>query len=196
MINQFETRINIIMSAKIYTKTGDRGTTGLVGGNRISKSDIRLNAYGTTDELNAHIGLLMALNADNTVNQLLLRVQNTLFVVGSKLASDEKGKAYTDNLQFSEEDIIQLEKTIDLYDSELLPLKNFVLPSGSELVAQCHVARAVCRRAERCVVRLSETEEIEPLIVQYLNRLSDFLFVLSRKLAKNQGIEENFWFPA
>lgn len=183
------------MGAKIYTKTGDKGATGLVGGNRISKSHIRLDAYGTVDELNAHIGLLVALNSDEAVNQLLLKVQNTLFVVGSKLASDEKGRAYTDELKFSEEDIIFLETAIDLYDKELSPIKNFVLPGGSALVSQCHVARAVCRRAERCVVRLAETTEIEPLIVQYLNRLSDYLFILSRKLAKNQGIEEIYWIP-
>ncbi|MCL1821195.1 MAG: cob(I)yrinic acid a,c-diamide adenosyltransferase [Prolixibacteraceae bacterium] len=183
------------MSAKIYTKTGDKGETGLVGGNRILKSDIRLDAYGTVDELNAHIGLLMNMNADDSVNQLLLKVQNALFVVGSKLASDEKGKVYTAKLVFSQKDIDTLEEAIDAYDRELPPLKNFVLPGGSALVSQCHVARAVCRRAERSVVRLNETADVEPLIIQYLNRLSDYLFVLSRKLAKNQGIEEIYWFP-
>jgi cob(I)alamin adenosyltransferase len=181
------------MGFKIYTKTGDDGTTGLVGGNRVSKSNLRLDAYGTVDELNAYIGLLHSMINDTKIQELLLLVQNKLFVIGSKLASDEKGMAITDSLDCSGKDIQVLEKAIDEYDAELPALTQFILPGGSTLVSYCHVARTVCRRAERRVVQLAETTPVEELIVQYLNRLSDYLFVLSRKVAKDQGVKENPW---
>jgi len=181
------------MGFKIYTKTGDDGTTGLVGGNRVRKSNLRLDAYGTVDELNAYIGLLHSMITDAKIQELLLLVQNKLFVIGSKLASDEKGKLITDGLDCSGNDIQVLEKAIDEYDAELPALTQFILPGGSMLVSYCHVARTVCRRAERRVVQLAETTPIEELIVQYLNRLSDYLFVLSRKVAKDQGVKENPW---
>jgi cob(I)alamin adenosyltransferase len=181
------------MSFKIYTKTGDDGTTGLVGGNRVSKSNLRLDAYGTVDELNSHLGMLCALVVAVDVRELILDIQNKLFVIGSKLASDDKGKHITGNLGCTTDDIRVLEQAIDAYDAELPALQNFILPGGSVSVSQCHIARTVCRRAERLVVHLSESAEIDALIIQYLNRLSDFLFVLARKLSKDQGIDEIPW---
>jgi cob(I)alamin adenosyltransferase len=181
------------MSFKIYTKTGDDGTTGLVGGNRVLKSNLRLDAYGTVDELNAHIGLLISIINDPAIGELLTEIQNKLFVVGSKLASDEKGKQITDGLACTIDDIVRLEKAIDQYDAELPPLTQFILPGGSLQVSYCHIARTVCRRAERRVVQLAESTEIDNNIVQYLNRLSDYLFVLSRKVSKDQGIKEIVW---
>lgn len=181
------------MGFKIYTKTGDDGTTGLVGGNRVRKSHIRLDAYGTVDELNSHVGLVCSMTENREVTQLLLDVQNKLFVIGSRLASDEKGREITERLKYSDEDIEKLEKAIDHYEQELEPLQNFILPGGSPLVSHCHIARTVCRRAERLVVQLAEEAETEMFILKYLNRLSDYLFVLARKLAKDQGVVEIPW---
>jgi cob(I)alamin adenosyltransferase len=181
------------MGFKIYTKTGDDGTTGLVGGNRVKKSNLRLDAYGTVDELNSYIGLLRSMITDTSIQHLLLEVQNKLFVIGSKLASDIKGVQLTQSLDCSGTAIENLEKAIDQYEEDLPVLQNFILPGGSQLVSYCHIARTVCRRAERRVVQLAETTEIEKNIVQYLNRLSDYLFVLSRKVAKDQGVEETPW---
>jgi cob(I)alamin adenosyltransferase len=181
------------MGFKIYTKTGDDGTTGLVGGNRVKKSSLRLDAYGTVDELNAHMGMLNAKIQQEEIRSLLLEIQNKLFVIGSKLASDEKGKQITNTLDCSGKDIEKLEKAIDAYEEELAPLQHFILPGGSEQVSQCHIARTVCRRAERLTVQLAEETEVESIIIQYLNRLSDFLFVLSRKVAKDQGVSEIPW---
>lgn len=181
------------MGFKIYTKTGDDGTTGLVGGNRVKKSSLRLDAYGTVDELNAHMGMLVAKLSQKEIKSLLLEIQNKLFVIGSKLASDEKGRQITSSLDCSGKDIEKLEKAIDNFEEELQPLQQFLLPGGSEQVSQCHIARTVCRRAERLTVQLAEETEVESIIIQYLNRLSDFLFVLSRKVAKDQGVSEIPW---
>lgn len=185
--------ISSIMRYKIYTKTGDDGTTGLAGGNRVKKSNLRLDAYGTVDELNAYIGLLRSMISDISVQKLLLEVQNNLFVIGAKLASDEKKIETSKRLDCSETAIENLEKSIDQYEEELPAIQNFILPGGSQLVSYCHIARTVCRRAERRVVQLAETTEIEEIIVRYLNRLSDYLFVLSRKVAKDQDVVENTW---
>ena len=185
--------ISSIMRYKIYTKTGDDGTTGLAGGNRVKKSNLRLDAYGTVDELNAYIGLLRSMISDISVQKLLLEVQNNLFVIGAKLASDEKNIETSKRLDCSETSIENLEKSIDQYEEELPAIQNFILPGGSQLVSYCHIARTVCRRAERRVVQLAETTEIEEIIVRYLNRLSDYLFVLSRKVAKDQDVVENTW---
>jgi len=181
------------MGFKIYTKTGDDGTTGLVGGNRVKKSSLRLDAYGTIDELNAHMGMLVAKLQQEEIQSILLEIQNKLFVIGSKLASDEKGKQITNSLDCSGKDIEKLEKAIDSFEEELPPLQHFILPGGSEQVSQCHITRTVCRRAERMTVQLAEVTEVESIIIQYLNRLSDFLFVLSRKVAKDQGVREISW---
>lgn len=181
------------MVFKIYTKTGDDGTTGLVGGNRVKKSSLRLDAYGTVDELNSYIGLIRSIAGEEEIRIWLLDIQNKLFVIGSKLASDEKGKPITQKLKCNGDDIVRLEEAIDRMEESLQPLQNFILPGGSPLVSYCHIARTVCRRAERLVVQLAETVETEVLIIKYLNRLSDFLFVLSRKVAKDQGVDEIPW---
>lgn len=178
---------------KIYTKTGDDGTTGLVGGSRVKKYNIRLDAYGTIDELNSYLGLIRSYDMEVSVSELLIWIQSKLFTIGAKLASDEKGKMLTDSLECSVDDIKRLENAIDSYETNLPELKNFVLPGGSQLNGFCHVARTVCRRAERKIVELSENENVHQNIIQFINRLSDFLFVLSRKVAYDNGIEETPW---
>lgn len=181
------------MDFKIYTKTGDDGTTGLVGGSRVRKSALRLDAYGTVDELNSWVGLVCALSEDQEVKDLLLRVQHNLFIMASKLASDEKGAAITGQLVVTPEEITLLEKAIDAYETALVPLNHFILPGGSPLVSYCHIARTVCRRAERNMVRLAESSEVDAALLHYINRLSDYLFVLARKLAADHGVAEIPW---
>ncbi len=181
------------MNYKIYTRTGDDGTTGLVGGSRVKKSELRLEAYGTVDELNCWIGLIGASLVDAGIKKLLGEVQHTLFVIGSKLASDARGESITGNLLCTAEDIQRLEKAIDEYEKQLSPLKYFILPGGSVPVSNCHIARTICRRAERRIVQLSETAAIDHKIVQYINRLSDYLFVLARKVAHDSGTAEVPW---
>ena len=178
---------------KIYTKTGDRGSTSLLGGTKVSKAEIRIEAYGTVDELNAHIGLLkdVLINVDR---DQLVGIQECLFIIGAELASDpNKNKAKIPELE--EADIVVLEEAIDQMETELEPLRSFVLPGGHLSVSYCHIARAVCRRAERAIIRLSEVSEVEGLIIQYVNRLSDYLFVLSRKVAKDLNAPEDPWVP-
>jgi cob(I)alamin adenosyltransferase len=181
------------MGFKIYTKTGDDGTTGLVGGSRVKKSDLRLETYGTVDELNSWLGLIRSMVDDLLVSELLLKIQKNLFIMGSKLASDEKGKQITGHLTIKTEEIENLEKAIDQYEMHLRPLQNFILPGGSQLIGFCHIARTVCRRAERRIVQLSGITTIEEGIIRYMNRLSDYLFVLSRKVASDEGIMEVTW---
>jgi len=179
--------------SKIYTKKGDDGTTELLGGKRVSKYDIRLEAYGTVDELNAHIGLIRSCDLPDVVMKLLVKIQNKLFNIGSYLATDEKGKALISELIITEKEVNILEKAIDKFDSQLPKLTQFILPGGSALAAQCHVARTVCRRAERRIVEFSENNKIEPEIIRYLNRLSDLFFVMARKLNNDKGIAEMPW---
>jgi len=178
---------------KIYTKTGDDGTTGLVGGSRVKKYDIRLEAYGTIDELNALIGVIRSSDLPNDVIEILVKIQNKLFNIGSILASDEKGEVFTANLAITEANINDLEVAIDEYQKQLPELTHFVLPGGDFASAQCHVARTVCRRAERRILEFAERSKVQTEIIIYINRLSDFLFVLSRKLAADSGIEELVW---
>ena len=178
---------------KIYTKSGDDGTTGLVGGNRVKKNDIRLEAYGTVDELNASLGLLRSCKLPNDVSQLLVKIQNKLFNIGSLLASDEKGKKYTAELGITYKDVEILEKSIDIFEQSLPELTHFILPGGEETSALCHVARTVCRRAERRILDFAELNPVQIEIVQYINRLSDLLFVLARKLAIENNSEELEW---
>ena len=178
--------------AKIYSKTGDKGSTSLVAGRRLSKAHIRIAAYGSVDELNAHIGLLTDLDKNGDWNAFLHSVQNELFVVGSQLANDdEKMKEHLPNL--SPTMIADLEREIDKYTAILPELKHFILPGGHQAVSQAHVARTVCRRAEREIIKLSETEEIDNQIIIILNRLSDYLFVLSRFIAFVNKIPEKIW---
>jgi cob(I)alamin adenosyltransferase len=179
---------------KIYTKTGDKGSTGLLGGTRVSKGHIRIDSYGTVDELNSYLGLLRDQEVLKEKSTELIEIQNTLFVIGSSLASDpEKSKVKIPEL--FDESIYILEKAIDTMDSELPPMRNFVLPGGHQSVSFCHVSRCVCRRAERLVTLLSESEQVDELVLKYLNRLSDYLFVLSRWMTLKLDIEEVPWLP-
>lgn len=179
---------------KIYTKTGDKGTTALIGGVRVSKAHRRIESYGEVDELNAYIGLLRDLDVNASRKELLKEIQDRLFTIGSHLAlaPDKTSRRIPDLRQ---EDITLLESAIDQMEEHLSPLRQFVLPGGHIYISYAHVARTVCRRAERAVVGLAEEEPVEEIIVIYLNRLSDYLFVLSRVMAKELGVEENYWSP-
>ncbi|MGY3052156.1 cob(I)alamin adenosyltransferase [Pedobacter sp. UYEF25] len=179
---------------KIYTKTGDAGTTGLIGGTRVAKSHLRIEAYGTVDELNSYVGLIGAQEIDIHYKSLLKEIQDRLFTIGASLAADpEKSKMKIPDLL--DKDIILLETAIDEMTGELPELKHFVLPGGNNIVSFCHIARCVCRRTERLSVQLAETSFVDEKVLIYLNRLSDFLFVLSRKLTQDFNLEENIWIP-
>lgn len=179
---------------KIYTKTGDEGQTGLFGGTRLHKDEIRIEAYGTVDELNAHIGLLRDGISDQDTTGILIEIQDRLFTIGSILAS-EPGKENLQIPKLKSEDVILLEQEMDKMNELLPPMRSFVLPGGHELVSQCHIARCVCRRAERRVVSLARNEKVESIVLQYLNRLSDYLFVLSRKVSSDKKATETPWKP-
>lgn len=178
---------------KIYTKTGDKGQTSLFGGARLPKNHIRIEAYGTVDELNAYIGLVRDVAENQQVKAVLGAVQDRLFTIGSNLASDPSKEMITPDIHQS--DIVLLEEEIDRMTLELPTLRSFILPGGHTTVSFCHVARCVCRRAERMVVALAENEAVELMIIQYLNRLSDYLFTLGRLLAKDLDVEEVTWNP-
>lgn len=179
---------------KIYTKTGDEGTTSLFGGKRVSKANLRIDAYGTVDELNSWVGVLRDQEINRGRKEILLVVQDRLFTIGSVLAT-EPGNTKVKIPQLVDEDVSLLEKEIDEMDSALPPMRSFVLPGGNSSVSFCHVARTVCRRAERLVIGLHQSEPVDPQVIKYLNRLSDYLFVLSRKMAHELGIEESPWKP-
>ena len=178
---------------KIYTKTGDDGTTGLVGGSRVKKYDPRLEAYGTVDELNSWIGMLRSQNLSDVENSYLIQIQNKLFNIGSRLASDEKSEEFTRPLSISDSDIKEIEDAIDDLEKGLPELRQFILPGGDIVVSQCHIARTVCRRAERRILEFSDQNPVQPGILKYINRLSDFLFILSRKQAFDKGANETPW---
>lgn len=178
---------------KIYTKTGDDGTTGLLGGSRVKKYDARLEAYGTVDELNSFLGVIRSFDLPPETTDLLIEMQRILFSIGSRLASDEKGDAFTSGLSVTHENIGMLEKAIDEMENDLPGLTHFILPGGDLAAAYCHVARTVCRRAERRIIEFSEQNAVQPEIMQYMNRLSDFLFVFARKIAAIHGSEERYW---
>lgn len=178
---------------KIYTKRGDKGKTSLIGGDRVSKHHIRIDAYGTTDELNSYLGILRSFVNDDLNRNVLAEIQDRLFTIGSLLASAPTSKMIVPDIH--DKDIELLETSIDQMNEVLPELRTFILPAGSAEIAHCHVARCICRRAERLVVLLDENTQLEPLILQYLNRLSDYLFVLGRYVAKEQGIEEVSWKP-
>lgn len=182
------------MSIKIYTKTGDKGQTSLLGGTRVPKHHIRIEAYGTVDELNSYVGLMRDQKFDEHSKNILIEIQDRLFTIGSSLASDpEKSKVKIPDLK--EEDIVLLEKEIDAMNEILPEMKSFVLPGGHTTVSFCHITRCVCRRAERKVIHLSEQSYVGELVIKYLNRLSDYLFVLSRKIAFELKAEEIPWKP-
>lgn len=179
---------------KIYTKKGDTGQTSLLSGNRVPKHHIRIECYGTVDELNAYIGLLHAQTAATSYRDILRSIQHTLFVLGSNLAADTPA-ARERVPQLGQESITLLEESIDSMTDILPPLRNFILPGGHPANGLAHLARCVCRRAERNVVALSENESVDPLILTYLNRLSDWLFVFARMLSKITESTEVIWKP-
>ena len=187
---------------KIYTKTGDTGTTSLFGGTRVPKHNIRIESYGTVDELNSWIGLLRDLSEDGSLKAVLQNIQDRLFVTGAQLATAPetlKRKSGRDrlNIQTLESgDVEQLEQAMDDMNAHLPSMTHFILPGGHPTVSYCHIARTVCRRAERMITYLNENEPVDPLILTYINRLSDYLFVLARKLSSDLQAEEIKWIPA
>ncbi len=179
--------------SKVYTRSGDKGETGLVGGQRVPKHHIRLEAYGTVDELNSFVGMLQAKPMEQRLQDFLAKLQYKLFDVGAYLATETEDLQKYNIVACKKEDILAIERFIDELNKELPQLKHFIMPGGHTTVALCHVVRTVCRRAERCVTKLAEQEQIDELVIQYLNRLSDLLFVMSRKLAQDLQIAENKW---
>lgn len=179
--------------SNVYTCTGDEGMTSLVGGIRVPKTHIRLEAYGTIDELNSNLGVLISLLGDTKDKARLIQVQNNLFVVGSYLATDRQKESTLETQLLPPEEIENIERNIDETEDGLCGWKGFVLPGGSQEAAVCHVCRTVCRRAERRILALNEQMLIDPIIRSYVNRLSDYLYVLARKLNFMAGIEENIW---
>jgi len=179
---------------KVYTKTGDKGDTSLFGGKRVPKYDLRINAYGTSDELNSWIGLIRDQKIDASYIETLLEIQDRIFTLGSQLAADP-GKPKLKMPKIELKDIQFLEGEMDRMSEYLPEMTNFTLPGGHTTVSYCHIARTVCRRCERLVVELASSEPIDELIIQYLNRLSDYLFVLSRKITQDLGVNEALWKP-
>ena len=179
---------------KIYTKTGDKGLTSLIGGTRVPKHHLRIESYGTVDELNSYIGLIRDQDITERDKDILKHIQDRLFTIGASLAADpEKSKMVIPDL--NDEDIELLEHEMDIIDAQLPPLKHFILPGGSNAISFCHIARCVCRRAERITVHLAEESPVDGKVNIYLNRLSDYLFTLARKIGDEQSIPENKWIP-
>jgi len=180
---------------KIYTKTGDKGQTSLIGGTRVPKYHPRIEAYGTVDELKSYIGLIRDQEISDDLKALLLEIQDRLFTIESQLAYDPETPLNRPLPEISEDDIIKLEMAIDKMNEDLEPLSSFILPGGHVSVSHCHVARCICRRAERITIRLAELHPVNPLNIKYLNRLSDYLFVLARKVGKDLNAPETPWKP-
>lgn len=186
---------------KIYTKTGDTGTTSLYGGSRVAKHHIRIESYGTVDELNSHIGLIRDQEIDPDTKQILIAIQDKLFTLGAILATPpeketlKNGKDRLNIPKILEQDITMLETQIDKMNESLPQMTHFVLPGGHTTVSYCHIARCVCRRAERVTTLLNQQQGIDPLVLKYLNRLSDYLFVVARKLSYDLKADEVKWIP-
>ncbi|MCA9379958.1 cob(I)yrinic acid a,c-diamide adenosyltransferase [Candidatus Dojkabacteria bacterium] len=182
---------------KIYTKTGDKGETSLYGGSRVAKSSAIIDAIGNVDELNASMGLIIskisATQKLESIHKILLKIQNHLFIVGGDLASPYEINPKLKEVRISESEVIFLEKNIDKIEKKLDPLRNFILPGGSEIGAMLHLSRSICRRAERSVVYANEDYKLNPILINYLNRLSDLLFVLARFANKRQNLTEQSW---
>ncbi len=179
---------------KIYTKTGDKGLTSLIGGTRVPKYDLRIESYGTVDELNSYIGMIRDHDIAAEHKTILKEIQDRLFTIGSALASDpERSKMKIPDLHVA--DIELLEKEMDRMNEALPELKHFILPGGDQAVSFCHIARCVCRRTERITVHLANESFVDEKVIVYLNRLSDYLFVLARKLGQDRELPENKWFP-
>ena len=177
----------------VYTKTGDKGTTSLGGGTRVPKTHIRLEAYGTIDELNSHLGWLHTYLIDENDRDFILGIQHKLFSIGSHLATDQEKTQLKCASIITKEDVLRIEKEIDKLDEQLPELRAFIIPGGARGAAVCHVCRTICRRAERRILVLSETCTISPELLAYVNRLSDYLFVLSRKINFEEQNNEIFW---
>jgi cob(I)alamin adenosyltransferase len=183
-----------LANMKIYTRTGDKGSTSLIGGTRVPKYHLRIEAYGTVDELNSYIGLIRCQEIDAHTAQMLKEIQDRLFTIGSSLAADpERSRMKIPDLHA--EDVILLETEMDQMNLLLPQLTHFVLPGGNTIVSFCHVARCICRRAERITVHLASESHVDEKMTIYLNRLSDYLFVLARKLNFDAKTEENIWIP-
>lgn len=186
---------------KVYTKTGDKGTTALFGGTRVPKYHIRIESYGTVDELNSYIGLIRDQSMNVHYQEVLQNIQDHLFTLGAILATDpekavlKNGKERLNIPKIDTEDIHYLENEIDQMETELPPMTHFVLPGGHTTVSYCHIARCVCRRAERLATHLNDIDPVDPMVLQYLNRLSDYLFVLARKLSLDLNAKEVKWIP-
>jgi cob(I)alamin adenosyltransferase len=186
---------------KVYTKTGDTGTTALFGGTRVPKDHARIESYGTVDELNSYVGLIRDQEINQHFKDILIEIQDRLFTVGAILATPpekevlKNGQKRLQNLGIIESDIELLEKEIDTMEDSLPQMTHFVLPGGHTTVSYCHIARCVCRRAERLAVHLSHNEPVADIAIKYLNRLSDYLFVLARKLSKELNADEVKWIP-
>lgn len=195
MFQQHKAQIAMGTESKIYTKTGDKGQTSLIGGTRVPKYHERIEAYGTLDELNSYIGLIRDQSINEDLKNILLEVQDRLFTAESLLAADTS-KEIKSLPEIHEQDIILLEKQIDLMNETLPALTNFILPGGHTTVSFCHIARCVCRRAERLTIKLVELypETLQgEMVIKYLNRLSDYLFVLARKISQDMGAIESHW---
>ena len=178
---------------KVYTRTGDKGQTSIVGGIRVSKASERLEAYGTVDELSSHLGLLAAMLSEREYHDMIIRVQNNLFNVCTNLATDQSQTPLYDSAKLADGEIELLEKEVDRMMKLLPERQGFILPGGTPVAAQAHVCRTVCRRAERRIVALSEVAQISPETLQYVNRLSDYLFVLAKIINFNAGVSEIVW---
>ena len=178
--------------SKLYTRMGDRGETSLASGTRVGKDHPRLEAYGSIDELNAHLGMLQTVVPDPDEKERLTRIMKRVFIVSSTLAIDDPDQVHRVP-QLLETDISELEQAMDRMTASLPPLRNFILPAGHPAVAQCHLARTVCRRAERAIIRLTRQVIVDPVLVRFINRLSDYLFILARKSAYDLGVGETTW---
>lgn len=182
------------MAMKIYTKTGDAGKTSLLGGKKVSKGDLRIEAYGSVDELNSYVGLLWDYTDDDDTKKILKEIQDRLFTIGSELAVDPEKSGNMPVPDLHESDIELLEREMDRMDTTLPTMKHFILPGGAPVVSFAHLARTVCRRAERNCIRLNEAEQnVSPLIIKYLNRLSDYFFMVARYIGHINGIPEIIW---
>jgi cob(I)alamin adenosyltransferase len=178
---------------KVYTRTGDKGMTSLVGGVRIKKTDLRIEAYGSVDELSAHLGLLASMLPEGDDRTMIIRIQNNLFIVCTHLATDQSKTPLYPSAHLADGEIALLERKIDEVMALLPEFQGFVLPGGCQEAAQAHVARTVCRRVERCIIALAERAPVDAEIMQYVNRLSDYLFVLAKKINFNKGVSEILW---
>ena len=180
---------------KIYTKNGDRGKTSLIGGKKVSKHDLQVEAYGSVDELNSFMGLVKDYSKNDEINQVLFKVQLKLFTIGSILAQENTStnSVILEKLNISAKDTNFIESQIDKLEKKLPKLSKFIIPGGDKLVSYCHVSRSICRRAERKITKLSDSVKLDSNILPYINRLSDFLFVLSRYFSKELDIEESYW---